>query len=306
METQKEVEIVKKFPDIFSDKILLENANKKREIQDRFRAIAKKVFMKPHENEFPFLKLEPTVSTPVHHHLVHRCPEQWIHHHEHEHHHEHHNHHLHHATLQGHHGAPTDPQYSVADLAMMAMKFKHNQDGGQVVHHTDLPMDQISEKDDEVSVKPSEDNRDAAPKPEENIIAGGSNEQQASKPSQTTEGKPATMTEEKENDDLNNSREVNLPKSDSHSQAGSDTAFEDDPATLIGQLSSKRSHVKMNENNLEEIKSMLGRGVMSLGITLLKRLRKYKLISSTIEHDGKIIVGISPRVVGRVKDIASG
>lgn len=265
---------MKKFPDIFTDRILIENATKKRQVQDRFKELAKKVFIKP-TNQYPELKLEPTVSTPVHHHLFHKCPEQWTHNHQH---YENHlGHHLHHATYEVRvkSKAPKETHASIADVAMMAMKFDHNKEAAHPHHDTEPPLEKIEETDESV------------------------------KPSETTEETENTTNKK---DDLNDSREVNLPKSGSHSQAGSDTAFEDEPedhvSQLVGQFPQKRSVVKMNDENFDEIKTLLNRGEMSLGITLLKRLRKYKLISSTINHDGRIIVGISPRVEGRIKVVS--
>ena len=163
--------------------------------------------------------------------------------------------------------------HSLSDVASIALKFKHNKDGVHPHHDVHPPMEQITEKDKEESVQGKE-----------------------------PEMEPTTSKEKKE--DLNNSREVNAPKSDEHSQAESDTVFEDEMPSLMGQFGSKRSVTKMNDENLDDIKSFLSRGELSLGITLLKRLRKYRLISSTVHHDGKIIVGISPRIEGRIKVIS--
>lgn len=70
---------------------------------------------------------------------------------------------------------------------------------------------------------------------------------------------------------------------------------------VLPQLNKGRSVVKMGDGNLELVKDILSSDKMGLGMTLLKRLRKYKLISSTINHEGTIVVGISPKVEGRIK-----
>lgn len=246
--------------------------------------MAKKVFIAP-KNEYPNLKLQPAVSTPVHHHLLHHCPEQWVHHHEP--HADHHGHGLHELLHLKPHD-PADPHYSVSDVAMMALDFKHQSLHPDHVHHHAQPtMEPIAEIDEPVT-KPSD--------PETGII---------------TKIEPTTSTttaDHAKHENLNDSREVNLPASETHSKAGSDTAFEDDPlgsiSHVVSQLAVKRSLVKMNDDNFDEVKALLGKGEMNLGITLLKRLRKYGLISSTVNHDGRIVVGISPRTEGRIKVVA--
>ena len=84
------------------------------------------------------------------------------------------------------------------------------------------------------------------------------------------------------------------------SKGESDDEMPDLP--VFGKVKS-RSVVKLSTDNIEEVKSVLSSGDVSLGVTLIKRLRKYNLISSTINHDGNIIVGISPKLEGRITRI---
>lgn len=268
METQKEVEIVKKFPDIFNDKVLLENATKKRQIQDRFREIAKKVFMKPKETRDDSMaqpKLVGNHSTPVHHHLIHKCPEQWLH--------EHLGHAGHHPNQVNQHSDEHEhkDKVSFGDFALMALKDKKTKADGRHSHDNSGPtrLEDISE----VSELKAEESKEVD-------------------------------ADQLKKDNLNDSREVNLPKSDANSACESDTVFEEDELPVLKNLAPRRSLVKMDDQNVDAIKSFLERGELSLGITLLKRLRKYKLISSTVHHDGKIIVGISPRNEGRIKVVS--
>lgn len=249
---------MKKFPDIFNDKVLVENATKKRVVQDRFRELAKKVFSKPHKELFAQPILEPHQSMPVHHHLIHTCPEQWMH--------EHDAHHKHLSMSDPHHP-------SLVHVAAMALH-KHEKPGH--VHAQHFPkLNEIKEMEE--NAKDSE-------------LKGLDTQ--------------VKQVESVEKEDLNNSREVNLPKSGEHSRAESDTAFEDDAPLVTEQLTNRRSVIKMTDENFDDVKSFLSRGEVSLGITLLKRLRKYRLIASTIEHDGKIVVGVAPRIEGRIKKLA--
>jgi 5'-nucleotidase len=84
------------------------------------------------------------------------------------------------------------------------------------------------------------------------------------------------------------------------SQIGS---FEEIPV-LLPLRKTHSSISKLNEDNFASIRNFLEGHDVDLGVTLLKRLRKYNLISSTVRHNGEIIVGISPRIENRITQIA--
>lgn len=176
-------------------------------------------------------------STPIHHHLISKCPEQWLHHHEH------------------------FEKFS-DESSVLAEKHHHG-----IPHHTSSPV------------------------LHQTLVQEGAlaDDMHIAK----------HKSEVEEEDEQGDSQEVNFHNSGHISRVESDVHFEDDESVSL-KLSKHRSVVKMDEDNLDEIASLFGRGELSLGATLLKRLRKYKLITSTVNYDGRILVGISPRVTGRI------
>ena len=220
---------MKKHPDIFSDRALLESANKKREIQDRFRDLASKVFSKP---KHAAAAGDANHSTPVHGHLANKYPAQWTH--------EHPDYHQHFSGMV----APTVDAENIETPPLA--KFPSMP-----------PMHYVQAAQEKAKVS----------------LAGES--------------------------------QLNLMSEDSveNTKNSQDLHASSEPF-MLHQLGKKRSVLKMNADNLHDVSNLLSRGEVSLGITLLKRLRKYKLITSTVHHDGRVIVGISPRVDGRIIRLA--
>lgn len=221
LKTQKEIEIVQKHPDIFSEATIHTNVTKRSEMLERFKLAAKKVF----KLKDKLISLTKALSTPVHHHLIHKDPEQWIHEH----------------SENCHHDDPEPAKVDIGDIAMMSLNMKKS--------------------------KPTSDENTS---------------------------NPLTITTSK-TIEYHDTFTV-------HDDGDSSSEIEDELAEMVApKLDRHRSLVIMGDSNLEQIKEILSSDKLNLGMTLLKRLQKYKLISSTISHDGNLVVGIFPKIEGRIR-----
>lgn len=230
IETQKEIEIVKKHKDIFTEELLMFNAEKRAESISKFRMAARKIM----NVRDKFMNLKANQSTPVHQHLIHHDPELWIHHHSQD------------CTTEHRNSG-----LGFSDVVDLAHKMSENKEKF---------IDDLKSK-------------------------------------MNPEAGPLTEKQGETEDALNNSREVHLHQDENECA----DQFSDELDDLeTPHLLKHRSVVKMDVNNIEEISEMLASDKINIGMTLLKRLRKYRLISSIINHEGKLVVGIAPRSEGRI------
>ena len=98
-------------------------------------------------------------------------------------------------------------------------------------------------------------------------------------------------------------KEVLSGKADSNCSSEEENDLFDAELELLPELSLKktRSVIKLRNNNILQIQSAFeGNEEVEVGSSLLKRLRQYRLIASTIYYEGRAIVGISPTVENRI------
>ena len=99
-------------------------------------------------------------------------------------------------------------------------------------------------------------------------------------------------------------KEVLSGRADSNVSSDSNPAsMEDLPDLPQLKIEKTRSVIKLHHENLDSVtKALISGESIQLGGTLLKRLRKYRLVTSIVYHEGKALVGIAPIVEGRITD----